>query len=266
MMRTAVALGCLLVGIFPPARAQQPPLNPNFNYKTVRAHEIKPHSRIFPVEGVRAGLNQLQLTLTISPSGDVVDVTAIGDSGMLKFWPQLEAEVREWKFTPFKKHGHAVTATIEEYIDLVPPQRLPTKHVDAPILLPTSKITIALQRLGCYGNCPSYVVTVRTDGIEFDGYSFVAASGKHTAAVDPDEVRKLAAKFIAADFYSMDAEYSYLVTDQPTYILSIEIDGRKKEVLDYVGAWVGMPAVITELENAVDEAAQTSRWIVGSDQ
>jgi len=55
------------------------------------------------------------------------------------------------------------------------------------------------------------------------------------------------------------------VTDCPTYILSIAIDGHRKEVVDYVGSWVGMPAVITELEDRVDTFARTQRWISGGD-
>jgi hypothetical protein len=47
-------------------------------------------------------------------------------------------------------------------------------------------------------------------------------------------VRQLAKKFVAADFYSMDAAYRAEVTDMPTYDLAIEIDGHKKEVQGYV--------------------------------
>lgn len=265
MMRSVVAFVYLLLGVFPPARAQQPRPNPSFDYETARAHEIKPHRGTFPIDGVQAGFNQLRVTLMVSPAGDVVDADADGDTDTVKFWPQLEAEVREWKFTPFEKNGHAVTATVEEYVDLVPPERLPKKHVAAPVLLPTSKVTIVLQRTGCLGFCPSYIVTVRTDGIEFDGRGNVVASGKHVDVADPDEVRNLAAKFVAADFYSMDAEYSCMVTDQPTYVLSVEIDGKKKQVVDYLGVWKGMPAVIAQLEEDVDDFARTSRWTAGSE-
>jgi hypothetical protein len=79
--------------------------------------------------------------------------------------------------------------------------------------------------------------------------------------VDPDEVRKLAQRFIDADFYSMDAEYRESATDNPTYVLSISIDGHTKKVVDYVGVSEGMPAVITDLEDAVDTLARTDRWI-----
>jgi ankyrin repeat protein len=65
--------------------------------------------------------------------------------------------------------------------------------------------------------------------------------------------------------YSMDPAYRAGVTDMPTYTLSIAVDGRKKDVADYAGQWVGMPSVISELEEEVNALAETSRWIEGSD-
>jgi len=70
---------------------------------------------------------------------------------------------------------------------------------------------------------------------------------------------------VAADFYSMKDEYRAGVTDSPTYRLSIDVDGHNKCVIDYVGQWVGMPAVIVDLEDAVDDLAHTDRWIEGAD-
>lgn len=234
---------------------------PTYDYDVARSHEVKPHRRRIPMKGVRSGFNQLHLVLLVSPTGDVLDEQADGNGDVLKFWPQLKEEVSRWKFTPFEKHGAAVQAEVEEYIDLVPPERLPETHVAPPILRPDSKVTIMLERGGCYGTCPSYTVTLSTDGIVFEGGEFVAAHGRHTDTVDADEVRNLAKKFVAADFYSMDASYTASVTDNPAYILSITIDGSSKKVDDYVGSWVGMPAVITELENEVDSLAHTDRWI-----
>jgi len=217
------------------------------------------------MKGVRQGFNQLSLTLNVSAAGDVVHVEAGGDDATMKYWPLLENEVRQWKFIPFEENGRAVAAEIEEYIDLVPPERLPETHVAGPALRPNSKVTIKLLRTGCLGSCPSYTVTVSTDGIVFEGHGFVVASGKHTDTVDASEVRKLAKRILAADFYSMDSDYSASVTDLPTYVLSIAVDGHTKEVHDYVGSWVGMPAVVTELEDEVDALARTQRWIEGSD-
>jgi Domain of unknown function (DUF6438) len=108
-------------------------------------------------------------------------------------------------------------------------------------------------------------VAVSTDGISFEGRGYVVASGKRTAKITANEVRKLAKRFVTADFYSMDSKYIASVTDSPAYLLSISIDGHEKKVEDYVGSSEGMPAVITELEDELDASANTQRWIEGGD-
>ncbi|MGA2814508.1 MAG: DUF6438 domain-containing protein [Candidatus Acidiferrum sp.] len=265
MMHTIFLVICLLSSLFFQESGHKKPSNPSFDYDVARDHEIKPHRRTIAISGVRPGFNQLHLTLIVSAAGDVVTADASGNAPILKFWPQLQDEVRLWKFTPFERNGKAVTAEIEEYIDLVPPERLPKIRVAAPALLPNSKIRITLQRTGCFGSCPSYTVAVATDGIVFDGRGFTVAAGTHTDTIDASEVRQLAEQFVDADFYSMDATYRASVTDLPTYVLSIAIDGHTKAVADYAGSWEGMPAVVTELEEKVDELARTERWIAGSD-
>jgi ankyrin repeat protein len=217
------------------------------------------------MKGVGAGFNQLHLTLIVSLTGDVSDAEASGDDRSMKFWPKLRDKVYHWKYVPFEKEGKAVTAEVEEYIDLVPPEKLPKIHIAPPRLNEDSKVKITLSRSGCFGSCPSYKVAVSTEGITFDGGGYVVAKGQHSEGVSADQVRELARKFVDADFYSMNDEYTAGVTDCPTYVLAIDIDGRTKQVVDYVGAWEGMPAVITDLENEVDKFARTERWIKGGE-
>jgi ankyrin repeat protein len=266
MKQVIFVVACLALTGSVSVQNEKCPGCPCFEYEEGQAHEIKPHRRTIPTEGIVPSdwaVTQLRLTLTVSPAGDVLEAEAKGDPKALKFWPQLQNEVHTWKFKPFELNGKAVTAEVEEYLDLVPPERLPANHANAPAVRPDSKVAITLRRTGCFGICPSYTVTASTDGIVFKGEGFVAAFGKHTAQVDADEVRKLAKKFVGADFYSMDGKYEASITDNPGYVLSVEIDGRKKEVIDYVGEWVGMPAVVSELEDEVDSFAQTGRWVEG---
>jgi hypothetical protein len=261
-IRAIAVFVCLSASVFLPAACQTRPSYPSFDYDSARAHELKPHRRTIPLEGVRPGFHQLRLTLMVSPGGEVVHADASGDE-MMEFWPELRGEVNAWKFTPFERGGKAVTAEVEEYIDLVPPERLPARQVAAPVVRSDSKVAITLERTGCFGSCPGYTVTVATDGIVFEGRLFVAAVGRHTDTVVPDNVRDLARHFVAADFYSMDTVYRAGVTDNPTYIVGIVIDGHTKQVEDYVGSWVGMPAVIKELEDEVDTFARTSDGLKG---
>lgn len=265
-MHAIIALACLLSCAGAWAAQDKQPAYPPFDYQAAYAHEIKPHRRTIPLAGVSRGGNQLRITLTVSPAGNVLDAKSEGEEGDRKFWPGLRPEVLGWKFIPFDVDGRPVTAAVEEYIDLVPPERFPSLHVPAPAFRPDSKIDITLSRSMCYGRCPVYEVSVSTRGIVFDGKAFVAAKGRHTDTVDPSAVRELAKKFVAADFYSMRDEYRAGVTDNPTYTLSIAIDGHKKQVVDYVGQWVGMPAAIVDLEDNVDALAHTERWIKGPQQ
>ena len=238
---------------------------PSISYEAARSHEVKPHRRTIPVDGVRPGFNQLHLTLIVSPTGDVMKADASGSDADLKYWPMLQGEVGQWRFEPFEKNGVPVTVEVEEYIDLVPPERLPKRHVTAPAIRPDSKVSVTLERTGCFGSCPSYTVAMSTAGIVFAGRGFVVAEGQHTDTVDVDDVRKLAKRFVDADFYSLDDSYSASATDLPMYVLTISIDGRQKQVIDYEGAWEGMPAVVNELEERVDALARTQRWIEGDE-
>jgi ankyrin repeat protein len=264
MFWSTVALLCLLPGSWLLASEGQKPSYRSFDYETARDHEIKPHRRAIPVDGMSqefTGPRQLHLELTVSPTGDVTHAEASGEDGDTRFWPQVEGEVYQWKFTPFKAGGKPVTATVDERVDLFPPERLPKTHVPPPVITKDSKVAITLRQWTCDGPCPLHSVTVSTDGIVFEGFN-VAALGRHTDKIDNDAVIALAKRLVAADFYSMEDDYRCRGWDLSSS-LSITIDGHTKRVRDYQGKWVGMPSVIVELEDEVDAVARTERWIEG---
>jgi ankyrin repeat protein len=268
MLRYSASLACLLSALtFALSEEKKPPL-PHFDYNTARAHVIKPHRRIIPVEGGGYGA-PLHLTLTISPTGDVTSVQATGDNHNMALWPQVRGEVYQWKFLPFEKDGKPTAVEVEEVIYVTPPERLPTTHVTSPLIKPDSKIAITLERTSSlYGADPVYSVTITNTGIFYESHSWTVADGKHTDKTDPDALRKLAKRFVDADFYSMGPRYAASTRTSnwaPTYTLSIDIDGHSMKVEDYSGQWVGMPTVIEDLEEAVDDFARTSRWIEGAD-
>jgi len=86
-------------------------------------HELKPHRDNIATAGITQGFHQLHLTLTVSPGGDVLHADATGNPEDDKFWLQVQSEVYQWKFKPFEKDGKPVTAEVEEYVNLVPPER-----------------------------------------------------------------------------------------------------------------------------------------------
>ncbi len=79
-------------------------------------------------------------------------------------------------------------------------------------------------------------------------------------------MRQLLERFRNANFFSLKNEYRAGVTDNPTYCLELVVGSKKKIITDDVGEWVGMPAAVTELEEAVDQTADSARWVTASSQ
>jgi hypothetical protein len=142
----------------------------------------------------------------------------------------------------------------------------PAHHVNVPDGA-IDTVRIVLERSGCFGTCPSYGVELRGSGdVLFEGDGFVTFAGAHRTRVSPEVVECLLQDFRAADFWSLDPEYVAHVTDLPTYKISLTIGGQTKVLTDYAGQSVGMPAVITALEEAIDQAASTGTWLEGNDK
>jgi len=145
-----------------------------------------------------------------------------------------------------------------------------------------SKLRITLERSACYGSCPDYAVTIAGDGrVDFTTQEMavddvsavhrqfsetvgVLVTGRHSARIDPAKVQALVQKFREAGFFRLRDEYRADITDNPTYVISIDTGHGSKRVIDYVGKEVGMPSSVTALEDAIDETAGTARWIEGT--
>lgn len=107
-----------------------------------------------------------------------------------------------------------------------------------------------------------YTVELHGDGtVVYRGKRFVAVKGERRGKVAEVAVQDLVAEFRKADFFSLSDQYIAGVTDFPSYTISIEIDGKKKTVLDYVGGQVGMPRTVTDLEKDIDRIAGSDRWV-----
>lgn len=122
----------------------------------------------------------------------------------------------------------------------------------------TADAIITLDRTVCFGTCPDYSLTIHGNGTVFYvGRSFVEVTGAHSATIPPEDVRGLVESFYDVDYFSLRDEYTSQVTDLPTVTTSISIDGRFKQVVDYYGA----PESLKQLEDRIDEVANSSIWV-----
>jgi hypothetical protein len=119
---------------------------------------------------------------------------------------------------------------------------------------------ISIERTACFGSCPDYKLTIYGNGsVIYEGRNFVAVEGIRTGTVAPEDVRALVKHFNDINYFSLRDKYVDQVTDLPTTTTSIRIDGQFKQVVDYYGA----PEELKQLENRIDEVANSEVWVKG---
>lgn len=206
----------------------------------------------------------LTFEIVVSGDGYVESAEPVGDEK--RHLDEGRAIEMARRFKPWMRDGKNIRARVTDDVQLLPPEQWALVPRSFPEPWDLKGVKIELTRGVCYGRCPAYSVTIRGDGsVHFNGQRYVQVLGEQDARVTPDAVMGLLRQFEAAKFFAAGDRYVAEVTDNPTYTLTLTVAGKKKTVTDYVGEQVGMPLVITDLENAVDETAGTERWIKGDE-
>lgn len=226
---------------------------------------------------------EVEVRVTISPEGVVTDAQAREPQRAGGVDPALAvAAAKTQRFRPFTYRGRPVAATGTISILMVPRSGDGWRNPNAAFPeIDYATLKITLSRSACYGACPDYRVTIDgagnvifSTGEEsivpeaelhrmFSEWGGVLVPGTQRRTIDRATVDALIARFRAARFFGLKREYRSQVTDNPTYSLRFETGGRSFGVIDYVGRQAGMPAIVSELERAVDEAAGTAQWVQG---
>lgn len=231
----------------------------------VSCHRQGPVStlRVHSPEKVSLWDNYVTLQAVVAPDGHVESARAVAGPAAYLAQAQLIEGTR--KFKPFAKSGGPVRALIKDYVRIAPSEEWANPGVPFPEIKNWKSLRMTLQRSGCYGTCPAYSVMVSGDGtVTFHGGSHVLVSGEQRDHISEHAVKDLFAAFRRADFFSLQDEYTYPATDNPTYITSIEFDGYRKGVKDYIGINAGMPDVVAELEEQMDRTVGTWKWVSGT--
>jgi hypothetical protein len=122
-------------------------------------------------------------------------------------------------------------------------------------------VVITLERTACYGICPDYKITIYGDGkVEYKGNMFVKVKGQQTSKISLDKVKELIDEFYKINYFSLKDRYYDPVTDLPTTITSISINGKSKRVEDYC---CDAPKELRELEDKIDEITESEKWVKG---
>jgi hypothetical protein len=101
---------------------------------------------------------------------------------------------------------------------------------------PADQITeVTLERTPCFGTCPNYKVTLRSDGtITYEGKRFVTMMGTYKGQAYGFD--KLAQFILAQDYFNLNDNYRIGASDLPSAITSVVQNGKRKTIVDYGGA------------------------------
>jgi hypothetical protein len=210
--------------------------------------------------------NTIKLEVIVSPEGKVESAKAI--SGKEDFYTQAEAIEMKRQFKPFEQDGVAVRASITDAVSVYPPEKWSKTKVPFPEIHDWNSLRITFKQAKmCDGGCLSYSVEIRGDGsVTFHGGPYALITGEHHSTISKDAVINLVNEFRQADYFSLKKRYEDGMTDQTGITTSIEFDGNKKQVFDYVGLRVGIPDVVETLEAAINQTSGSGKWLKETDE
>jgi ankyrin repeat protein len=277
MLHLLLAAAILAVPIQQPASDHdKPPVPIRVSDKEADQHSIGDGDRWFYLrvpQNQWSFFSSIKVTVVVDTTGTIISSVpqVASTDGNHKIPSSVLAEadsmVQTLHFKPFERAGHPVTVTFDRDVALLPPELKPAQHVPFPKVKDWKTVKITLARTSCFGTCPSYTVEVRGDGsVLYEGRSYVAFTGTHRGLVPQSNVIELVKLFEKADYYSLQNGYTASVTDSPTQTTAISIDGRQKQVEDYVGLSAGMPLAVSQLENAIDRLSGSERWVHGNSE
>jgi uncharacterized protein DUF6438 len=141
----------------------------------------------------------------------------------------------------------------------------------SPITIPDDTV-ITLQRGNCeVMECPIYRVMIFADGdVIWQGRGRVARLGVALSRIDGDRIRALLQDFASIDYFHLDNIYGFngsgcrsMEPYTPTVITSLSMGGLSKILSHHEGCVGEVSQKLKALENSIDRAADTARWISG---
>jgi acetamidase/formamidase len=129
---------------------------------------------------------------------------------------------------------------------------------------------ITLERTVCFGTCPDYKLTIKSDGsVTFEGKRFTKTSGIAKGKISIADYRALVSEFEKINYFSLPDKFipgtkecPQVITDMPSANTSIRLNGKAKAVDHYYGCGEqGALTKLTALEDKIDKVAGTQKWI-----
>ena len=117
---------------------------------------------------------------------------------------------------------------------------------------------IRYEKTPCFGTCPQFTMTVRSDGFAFyQGKRFVEMEGSWRGECNQKQIEEVLLKAQEIGFLDMEDSYdNHLVTDLPSTTAVLTVNSQTKSVLNrYEG-----PKELAQLYEVLDKIIEDVKW------
>jgi hypothetical protein len=117
--------------------------------------------------------------------------------------------------------------------------------------------SITLEHGACEGFCPSYSVTMFSDGsVRYEGKAYVQVEGVRRKKIPVSDVNKLIQKLRDEDFLHWE-EKTDLCVDYPDVRITANLNGQRKSLVEGCDA----PGKVLTLAHELDTISDTKSWV-----
>ncbi len=121
----------------------------------------------------------------------------------------------------------------------------------------TDDFSLTLERIGCLGTCPDYIVTVLANGsVEYDGRAYVRVQGIRKRTISASAVQELIQKLRNEHFFDWE-EKNKICLDFPEVLITVNLKGQRKQVLDGCNS----PGRVLGLADEIDRISGAKGWV-----
>lgn len=114
---------------------------------------------------------------------------------------------------------------------------------------------LSIERTPCYGRCPIYTLEVDARGhVRYEGERFVEKTGTYKGRLKKDQLTALVERVKSVELDAMKDTYQEVVSnDLPSLIISCQMNGNEKRVVDHSGGPAELEALEEYAKNLLNE-------------
>ena len=121
----------------------------------------------------------------------------------------------------------------------------------------TDSIFLFQERTICYGECPSYTITVYPKGkVVYVGKEFVERKGRFESHISMGKMKEILDEAKRIHYFEMQDVYDAYVTDIPSCISIISAEGQRKKILNRAEA----PEELIQFQRFLDRELLELDW------